>query len=246
MDTMEASVTSRDSGPSLATAGGVSLPLECLAWAVGLLELFLFLSVALCLLIWPPIFDKTYRALGVSAHPRDAATVVRWLSSSDRERSLNLALTEGQAGPKELHHYSDVRRLFRWFPRLALGAAAGLALVLVSGQASRGLLAAAQWRGFWIYAGLMIVLGGLAWWDWKLFFAWLHHPFFGDTSWRLPKGSYSLQLFPTSFWRRATAGVLLAPALGFGAVAAVIFLGPGARVNSNLVKSGDARSRSSG
>jgi hypothetical protein len=241
MDTMETSVTSRNPGPSLATAEGASLALECLAWAVGLLELFLFLSVALCLLIWPPVFGGIYRAVGVSTHPRDATTVVRWLASADRERSLNLALTEGQVGPKELHHYSDVRRLFRWFPRLALGAAVGLALVLASGQASRRLLAAAQWRGFWVYAGLIMVLGGLAWWDWKLFFAWLHHPFFGDTSWRLPKGSYSLQLFPTSFWRVVTAGVLLAPTVGFGAVAALIFLVPRARVNSNSASGGNAR-----
>ena len=194
---------------------------RALAWALGLSELFLSIALALCLLTAPAVFGWYYRSLHVSAHDRDAEAVVRWLSSTYRQRSLALAVSEGKLQPKELRHYADVREVFRYFPRLAAGFGLLSVLLLVAGRPGWPFLAAAQWRGFLCWIALVLALGGLALWDWQLFFAWLHHPFFGDESWRLSDDAYSLQLFPMKFWRIATGFVLVVPIALFGTLFAL-------------------------
>jgi hypothetical protein len=95
-------------------------------------------------------------------HTHDAAAIVNWLSTSHRERSLNLALTDGKLGIQELKHYSDVRRVFRRFPAVLVGLALASALLILAARPSLGLVAAAQWRGLILWAGLLLGIGGLA------------------------------------------------------------------------------------
>ena len=193
-------------------------------WLLGALEVLLSIALVLWLLTLPVLFRAYYPVLKISKHTHDAAAVVDWLSTSHRERSLNLALTDGKLGIQELKHYSDVRRVFRQFPSLLLGLALASALLIAAAGPSLGSVAAAQWRGLILLAGLLIGIGGLAWWDWPRFFALVHHPLFGDRSWRLPDDAYSLVLFPAEFWRIAVAALLLSPLLFLGLTALVIRL----------------------
>jgi len=188
-------------------------------WALGALEVLLATALAVWLLTCPTFFRLYYPALRVSPHARDATTVVHWLSSSYRTRSLNLALQEAKMGPQELQHYSDVRSVFRWLPRVAGGLALLIALLVLGFRSLRGRLLSAHYCGLILWLICLLSVGGLAWWNWAAFFAWVHHPLFGDRSWRLPRGSYSLVLFPASFWRMMAATVLLAPALLLGLAA---------------------------
>jgi uncharacterized membrane protein len=190
-----------------------------LAWLLGGLEVLLALVMTVWILSVPAVFDVYYSLLNVSPHRQDASRIVKWLSSTQRERTLNLALIEGQLGPKELKHYSDVRRVFGSLPGVVAALALLTAVLLAITRSSLQVLTAAQWRGFCLWLLLLVSLGGLALWDWTTFFAWAHQPLFGDRSWRLPKGAYSLTLFPASFWRTLTAAVLGSPALLLGLAA---------------------------
>jgi hypothetical protein len=195
-----------------------------LAWSLGLLEVLLAIATAMWLLSLPALFGVYYQALNISPHPRDAQTIVAWLASSQPEESINAALVEGQLWPKEISHFADVRKLFRWFPLMA-GALAVLSVAaLFAAKPSMQTLLAAQARGLLFWIILACFAGGLAWWDWATFFAWVHYPFFGESSWRLPKSSYSLRLFPASFWRLLAGVVLAAPLLLLAMVAAASWL----------------------
>jgi uncharacterized membrane protein len=189
------------------------------AWLLGSFEVLFCMAVTLWLLTSPALFSRYYPPLHISRHTRDAEAIVKWLSTSYRTRSLNLALTSGQLSSKELHHYADVRQVFRWFPRLATGFLIGLLALVTLARPVLPALARAQWRGLLVWSFFWLILGGAAWWDWNWFFARLHHPFFGDTSWRLPDAAYSLQLFPARFWRLAVTAVALGPLTVLGALA---------------------------
>lgn len=193
-------------------------------WVFGGLQVLFSMALAAWLLTLPAAFGVHYSLLRPSAHNADAKAVVQWLRTEHRTRSLNLALRDGKLTDKELRHFQDVRQQFPWFGRTALAAAALTALLIVATRPSREAFAAVQWRALWIWAALLLFFGGTAVWDWKLFFAWMHQPFFGDRSWRMPRNSYSLVLFPASFWRFAAAWVLLAP--GFTLLAGWIALRP--------------------
>lgn len=183
------------------------------AWVFGGLQVLFSMALAAWLLTLPAAFGVYYSLLRPSAHSADARAVVQWLRTEHRTRSLNLALRDGKLTDRELRHFVDVRQQFPWFGRTALAAVILAALWIAVARPSRGAFAAAQRRALWIWAALLLVLGGLAVWDWKLFFAWMHQPFFGDRSWRMPRSSYSLVLFPASFWKFTAACVLLAPGL---------------------------------
>jgi integral membrane protein (TIGR01906 family) len=189
------------------------------AWSLGVLEVILGMALSLWLLTSPALFRIYYPTLSVSAHARDAAAILDWLATNYRERSLNLALADAKLTQKELTHYSDVRRVFRQFPKVTLGLAFLTVLLAVALRPSLRVISIAQWRGLIFWSLLVLLVGGWAWWDWKQFFAWVHHPFFGDTSWRLPNNSYSLQLFPAPFWAALASAVLLAPVLLVGPAA---------------------------
>ncbi|MHC1764848.1 MAG: DUF1461 domain-containing protein [Verrucomicrobiia bacterium] len=183
------------------------------AWAFGGVQVLFSMALAAWLLTLPAVFGVYYSLLRPSAHTADAKAVVQWLRTEHRTRSLSHTLRDGKLTDKELRHFSDVRQQFPWFSRTALAAAGLAALLVARTKPSHEAFASAQSKAFWIWAALLLVLGGLALWDWKLFFAWMHQPFFGDRSWRMPRSSYSLVLFPASFWQFTAACVLLAPGL---------------------------------
>jgi Protein of unknown function (DUF1461) len=106
--------------------------------------------------------------------------------------------------------------VFGRFPTIVFELALATVVLALAWRPPRRLLAAAQWRGLLFWAALLAGIGGLAWWDWPRFFAWVHHPFFGDRSWRLPDDAYSLVLFPTRFWRILAAAVLASPVVALG------------------------------
>jgi uncharacterized membrane protein len=188
------------------------------AWLAGSLEMLFFATVSLWLLTAPAVFQVYYPVVQNRADLSDASVIVQWLSSDHRERSLNLELN-GKLVPAELRHYSDVRRVFRWFRPLTVGVALTFAMTLLLVPPSLKALAACQWRGLIFWSGLLLAIGGLAWWDWNHFFALVHHPFFGDQSWRLPHQAYSLRLFPARFWQIVAGAVLLLPLLASASLA---------------------------
>jgi uncharacterized membrane protein len=196
---------------------------QILSWALGGLAVLTTMVVTIWLLTIPALFQYYYPLLVHSGHTSDAVTVVRWLSSQERERTLNLSVTDRKLGSKELRHFADVRRVFQRLPQCAAALAlltCGLGLL-----AGRRALARVATHGLITWAVLLVLVGGLALCDWATFFAWAHRPLFGDRSWRLPNNAYSLQLFPGSFWRGMALVVLVAPgalltsmALAFGRV----------------------------
>lgn len=191
-------------------------------WLLGTLEFPILALLMIWLLSSPVIFRWYYPTLGFSPNTADAVAVVNWISSDHRERTLNHSLSSGQLSPKELRHFSDVRRLFGRVPAMVmlLGLIAGIAIALVSSRA--WVVATAQHRGLLVWGGLIIAGGILAGLDWKFFWSLVHYPFFGEQSWRFPSRSYSLQLFPRQFWMIMTAAVLLTPALLMGVLAKVL------------------------
>jgi len=200
-------------------------------WLMGGLEVLLVMAAAVWLLAVPSVFRAYYPVLQPARYTQDAHAIVSWLSTSHRERSLNLALTEGKLGRKEVQHYSDVRQVFRWFPWLTGGLALATVLLWLVSKPRAPQLLSAQGRGLLVWGALLLIIGGFAWWDWKAFFALVHHPLFGDRSWRLPDNAYSLQLFPAVFWRATAAAVVLAPGLLLGSTALLVQLA-GHRVKS--------------
>ena len=189
------------------------------AWVIGPFEVLFAMALIVWLLTLPALFDWYYPALRVSPHPNDASQVVRWLAGNKVERALYLATVDGKLRAKELRHFSDVRRVFRNLPQVVAGLGLVLFIAALALRPSRQELARAQVSGLTFWAVLLLTVGGLAWWNWALFFAWVHHPFFGDTSWRLPDNCYSLQLFPGWFWRVMAATVLLTPAAALACLA---------------------------
>src|SRR5689334_21588409 len=135
------------------------------AWAVGVLELLCAVMFVGWFLTLPAVFKTYYPALQDSHRDRDAEAVVRWLSTSHRERTLNLSLVNGRFGPKELRHYSDVRRVFAWFPKLALIFGLSAGAVLFWGRPSRQFVTAAHKRAAILWLVLVVGTGAVAWWD---------------------------------------------------------------------------------
>jgi hypothetical protein len=218
---------------SSATHGGLFVPKEkeetrgadiAWAWMFGLLEVLLASAIVLWLLTLPPVFQAYYSRLKVSPHLQDAQTIVNWLATSQPGQPLDPTLAEGVLRPKELSHFADVRELFAWFPRIAAILAIISLASLCAVRPTRKLLLAAQARGMVFWTVLVCFAAGLALWDWETFFAWVHYPFFGRTSWRLPRSAYSLRLFPSSFWRLLAGAVLLAPLILLSAATAVLIL----------------------
>jgi uncharacterized membrane protein len=183
------------------------------AWLVGGLEVALIMASTIWLLTSPALFRWYYPRLNFSSHTHDAAAIVDWLSTDYRERTLGLATHDRKLDMQELKHYSDVRRVFQRFPELIAILAAATILSVLSSPAPRQTIRSAQAWGLLLWGGFLLCAGGLALWDWERFFALVHHPFFGDVSWRLSDDAYSLVLFPARFWGFAMTAVLLAPPL---------------------------------
>ena len=186
-----------------------------LTWTFSLL----LIPTLLCLSIWffcyPFVFRQFYKLSVGEEQMREASRVVGWLGGSAPVEDLAARLRGGALGEKEMAHFVDVRA---WLLHAKTFAIVGsLALVIISFLA-RGrvssfaeFLIAAGGRALLIFGALVLLGGVFALWDWKLFFAWIHYPFFGATSWKLPKASYTLQLFPTAYWRLMGIALALTP-----------------------------------
>jgi integral membrane protein (TIGR01906 family) len=192
------------------------------AGLMGGIQAGVSMLLAVSLLISPSCFQKYYPLLRISNHTADAQAVVDWLSTSYRQRTLSLALAEGQFSSQELQHYADVRRLFRWFPKLTVAGAVVFLVLLAAIRPSRKIVIDSQRRSMFVSLLILLTVGTLALWDWKLLFALVHRPFFGDVSWRLPNSAYSLQLFPARFWQWTLGVILIAPVAGAGSVILVV------------------------
>ncbi|MEW6156499.1 MAG: DUF1461 domain-containing protein [Verrucomicrobiota bacterium] len=169
------------------------------AWAMALAELLAVVGLAIFLFSRPAVFSFYYRWLHEQGEFQDAQRIVDWVSG--KRPALPLPLMGGQLTPKEIRHYEDVRQLFEKVPGAAVLAAIVGALIVYGARERRELFAAAQVRALILFSLFLMASAALAWWDWKTFFAWVHQPFFGSTSWRLGRGAYSLQLFPKAFWQ---------------------------------------------
>lgn len=150
---------------------------------------------------------------------------MRWQRTSFRERSLNLALRDGQFSQKELKHYSDVRRWLQRVPLLATFLPTALAVASLTFKTSRADRLRVHKTGLIVWLIVAGLAGVIAWWNWQGVFALVHRPFFGERSWRLPNSAYSLALFPPVFWSAAFGLVLLSPALLYAVVIALSGVG---------------------
>jgi uncharacterized membrane protein len=205
----------------MSTKGEPLSPSDALfVWAWAVLEWLAASTLAIWLLFQPPIFQVYYEKAVQQRNLNDAAAIVRWLWSGEEARLINTHLRAGALSVKELAHYADVRRVLHQGVYLMLAAFVLLGVLLALRRPSRVLLALAQPRVCFLSAAFLLMLALLGIWDWRALFSALHNPFFGPTSWRFPKGSYSLVLYPASFWQ--LMGVV-ALALPLGVAASVYF-----------------------
>ena len=143
------------------------------SWLIGGIEALLAFALTVWIFTWPPVFRYYYPILQDPASLPQASAIVEWLASDHRERTLNLAV-DGKLSSAELHHYSDVRRVFRWFPRVVFGASSLLALLLLVTRPSLQTFQSAQIKAIVWWGTFLVLAGGLACWNWKAFFALLH------------------------------------------------------------------------
>lgn len=187
---------------------GFALPL---AWIIAIIQSFTLLLAGIWIATRPGIFDRYYGFLVRSPSPSDAHEIVSWLKTDQSKEELFAHVVGRQLTERELNHYADVRVWAGKVPRSILWCAISMMLMYLSVRKLK-LLPLIERRALCFMA---LLLGGcvaFAVWDWRIFFTWVHYPLFGSTSWRFPRGSYSLQLFPSSFW--SAAGILVtAPAL---------------------------------
>jgi hypothetical protein len=183
------------------------------AWLLGTVQLLAATAFFIWLLAWPPVFKLYYPLLGIAPETQDAVAIVEWLSSDRSLSQLENAMRGGILTEKEILHYADVRYWFKWLPWIWGMGGGALLLGCWRFQPSRETVAAVQWRALWLAVIIMLAAAVFAWWDWKIFFAWVHHPFFGSSSWVFPWSAYSLQLFPAGFWRLMGGLALAGPLL---------------------------------
>jgi len=170
------------------------------------------LFAALWLATRPSIFDRYYSLLVRSPSLKDVHEIGLWLNSNQSPQALAPAMSQGQFSEKELAHYADVRAEVRKIPAAFFICASAFFALYIAGLRSN-LVQTIQWWAFAIMLIFVCSCIGLAIWDWRMFFRWIHYPLFGSTSWRFPIDSYSLQLFPVGFWRAAGIIVVLPPLL---------------------------------
>jgi uncharacterized membrane protein len=189
------------------------------AWFFGTAQWLAALALALWLLAFPPVFGLYYPAFKTDQDREDARAIVDWLAGGGDLNALQAAVLKGHLSQKELDHFADVRALFRKMPLVFGTVLIGMIALLAWKKPSREWFWAAQKRGLIVFAGALFCLAVLGVWNWKLLFAWVHYPFFGATSWKLPNSAYSLQLFPMFFWQVMSAVFLAAATLVSGALA---------------------------
>lgn len=179
-----------------------------LVWLWALLQLLASATFLIWLCFRPGLFDWYYPVLVSRDHAGDAGLIVRWLDSREPGVWLNSHLKKGALRPKEIAHFEDVRRVLRRGRILMACSWVALGVLGLVAQMKSKEIRAAQERVF-ILTGAILGLGlFFALWDWRVLFAWLHQPFFGPTSWRMPRAAYSLALYPERFWQVMSFAVI--------------------------------------
>jgi hypothetical protein len=170
-------------------------------WTFAVLQCLLTMLLSAWLLFRPSLLAIYYPRLVSQQQSQDAVAITQWLTQDRPATDLNPSLHHGSLQPKEIKHFEDVRhRLQQGLPVL-LGTFVLLAAVLVLFRPSLHWLAQAQTRCAILAMIVSCFAIILACWDWRAFFAFVHQPLFGPTSWRMPSRAYSLQLFPPRFWQ---------------------------------------------
>jgi hypothetical protein len=183
-------------------------------WSAAFVEVILLVGIGCWLLAQPILFGGYYPILSGAPYRNDATRLVRWLHSSEPESALESGFRHGRLRAKEVKHYADVRKLFQRLKLSLLMTTLGAAAVMAIGRPSVAFLGQVQARALALLL-LATAFGSLlAWWDWKTFFAWIHYPLFGESSWRLGRSAFSLALFPADFWRNTGLFLMSVPLIG--------------------------------
>lgn len=190
-----------------------------MAWLFGVVEALAGVLGVIWLLFWPPLHALYYSVTDFpSEREADALTVVRWVQGDAPAAVLNSGLQGGKFSRKELNHYRDVRAWVDRIPLAVTGLGLSMAWIGWMNSDRRRLIASAQVRGVFFLGIASAFSGFFAVWDWKVFFAWLHLPFFGTTSWRFSNSAYSLQLFPAEFWQWMTVASAVVPLVSMAVI----------------------------
>ncbi len=177
-------------------------------WVAGLLLAVAGLAFSIVLLMSPAVFQMYYPRMKIAPEVGDAVRIVHWLSGDADGSALNFSLRR-KISAKEINHFTEVRRLFRKFPLVGAACLAAALGLLVMNRSQDKLFQKVSWRALGVWLLLAAVMGAFAVYDWPAFFAAIHYPFFGKTSWRLPDSCYSLHLFPTAFWKAMAGAVFV-------------------------------------
>lgn len=177
---------------------------------------FTALTTLLCgfilLLSTPPIWEAVYDyAMPENQHPqlkKDAFTISKAFWNTSTYEDLNQDFRYRKLGKKEVSHFEDVRTIIR---SLIYPLIVGALILLCWHRLLRRNI-------YWHWSLLqLVVLGGIfAIWGsihWRHMFHTLHWWIFQNDSWILPKGCYSLILFPYAIWQ--TACLLLLFSMSF-------------------------------
>lgn len=114
--------------------------------------------------------------------------------------------------PREISHLADVKMLFsRVFliQKTATGLVLLLFLILAAGKKSRRRLPRIASYGGLLTIFLLILIGGLAVFDFYWFFTQFHRLFFAGNSWMFSANATLIKLFPEKFWSDATMTLVL-------------------------------------
>ena len=155
----------------------------------------------------PTVFAFIYEQISVheGGVQRDGVLIAKAMRGSESFELVNKRLEAGRMGPREIYHFDDVRNKLRASSLLMLGF---FLCVLISSMAARirwtrVIVSSITWY-------LTLAVASVVWVSisFRSFFRTLHWWIFQDNTWMLPKGCYSLQLYPYLVWQVLGAVVL--------------------------------------
>jgi len=179
------------------------------------LTLHIVILCSLCVILsLPPVWNTGYRfAMESKLMPyekkelimEDALLISGGLWSQESYTEISGKLKAYVLNEKEQRHFEDVRKLLR---RAIYVVMASVSLLLLFRKSI-------AWKVAWIYALIFYAIEGIIFWiwsavAWRHMFRTLHWWIFQNDSWILPKGSYSLFLYPHSVWQMAGTSIFVA------------------------------------
>ncbi|MFK7910517.1 MAG: DUF1461 domain-containing protein [Akkermansiaceae bacterium] len=155
----------------------------------------------------PTVFKSIY-GYAMSAKPEmldDGLLIAEELSGTQPYTEINKNLSGGRLGKREIYHFEDIRKKLLTAKVVAVVSLVGMLLVGVACSARWKRVA--TWSLIWFVS---IIIASAVWavYSFRHFFRTLHWWVFQDDSWILPKGCYSLRLYPYAVWQ--VSGVVLA------------------------------------